>query len=114
MMQVTVEFALKPGMEAEFDKAVALMRECVKACHGFPGEQACRRLDDDGRFITLFRWRDREAIKAWYDDPVHKRVQQLGRDRIFAWYRICVAEIARHVRSLRTCPSGSNPERCWF
>ena len=84
MMQVTIEFAMNPGMEAEFKKAVALMRERIKAYDGFLGEQACRSLDDDGRFITLFRWRDREAIKEWYDDPVHKQVQQLGRDKIFA------------------------------
>ena len=38
MMQVTVEFALNPGMEAEFDKAMALMRERVKAYDGFLGE----------------------------------------------------------------------------
>ena len=54
MMQVTIEFALNPGMEAEFEKAVALMDERVKAYDGFLGEQACRSLDDDGRFITLF------------------------------------------------------------
>lgn len=94
-MQVTVEFALNPGMEAEFEKASALMHERIKAYDGFLGEQPCRSLVDDGRFVTLFRWRDREAIKAWYDDPVHKQIQQLGREKIFAWYRICVAEIER-------------------
>ena len=37
MMQVTVESALNPGMEAEFEKASALMHERIKAYDGFLG-----------------------------------------------------------------------------
>jgi heme-degrading monooxygenase HmoA len=34
-------------------------------------------------------------MKAWREDPEHVEIQQLGREKIFAWYKIRVCELER-------------------
>ncbi len=95
MMVVIVEFELRAGMESEFDAAFKHMQEQVKKYDGFLGEAPCCRIESEKRFVTLFYWRDRESIKAWREDPEHLKTQQLGREKIFAWYKIRVCELER-------------------
>ncbi len=95
MMVVIVEFELRAGAESEFGDALEHVQEQVKKHDGFLGEAPCCRIENDKRFVTLFYWRDRESIKAWREDPEHMKIQQLGRNKIFAWYKIRVCEIER-------------------
>jgi len=34
-------------------------------------------------------------MQTWRNDPEHKRIQQLGKDRILKWYEIKIAEVER-------------------
>ncbi len=95
MMVVIVEFELRPGAESEFETASKHMQEQVKHYDGFLGEAPCRSIENEKTFVTLFYWRDRESIKAWRADPEHVKTQQLGREKIFAWYKIRVCELER-------------------
>ena len=95
VIQVTVEFELNPGVEPAFEAALSEMQERVSGFDGYLGEQPCRSLTEQGTFVSLFYWRDRESMQAWRDDPAHRLIQQRGRDEFFAWYRIRVAEIER-------------------
>ena len=95
MMVVIVEFELRTGMESEFETASQQMQEQVKKYNGFLGEAPCCIIENEKRFVTLFYWRDRESIKAWREDPEHLKTQQLGREKIFAWYKIRVCELER-------------------
>jgi heme-degrading monooxygenase HmoA len=95
MMVVIVEFELRAGAESAFGDALEHMQEQVKKYDGFLGEAPCCRIENDKRFVSLFYWRDRESIKAWREDPEHVKIQQLARNKIFAWYKIRVCEIER-------------------
>ena len=95
MMVVIVEFELRTGMESEFETALQHMREQVKKYDGFLGETPCCSIENEKTIVTLFYWRDRESIKAWRDDPEHVKIQQLGRDKLFAGYKIRVCELER-------------------
>ena len=95
MMVVIVEFELRAGAESQFEIALKHMQEQVKRYDGFLGEAPCCSLDDEKKFVTLFYWRDREAMKAWRENPEHVKTQQLCREKIFAWYKIRVCEIER-------------------
>ena len=86
-------------MESEFEEALAAMQERVKNFPGFLGEEPCQSLTKEGKFVTVFRFRDRESIIAWKNDPEHLKVQRLGKEKVFAWYRIRVAEIEREYGS---------------
>jgi len=95
MMVVIVEFELRAGAESKFESALKHMQEQVKQYDGFLGEAPCCRRDNEHKFVTLFYWRDRESMKAWREDPEHLEIQQLGREKIFAWYKIRVCELER-------------------
>ncbi len=95
MMVVIVEFELRAGMESEFETALKHMREQVKTYDGFLGEEPCCSIENEKRFVSLFYWRNRESIKAWREDPEHLKTQKLGREKIFAWYKIRVCELER-------------------
>ncbi len=95
MMVVIVEFELRTGMESEFETASQHMQEQVKKYDGFLGEDPCCKLDNENTFVTLFYWRDRESMKAWREDRVHVITQNLGREKLFAWYKIRVCELER-------------------
>ncbi len=95
MMLVIVEFELQTGAESEFEADLEHMQEQVKTYDGFLCEVPCCKLENENTFVTLFYWRDRESIKAWREDPEHLKTQQLGREKIFAWYKIRVCELER-------------------
>ncbi len=95
MMVVIVEFELRAGAESKFESALKHMQEQVKKCDGFLGEAPCCSLDNEKKLVSLFYWQDRQSIKTWREDPEHVKIQQLGRDKIFAWYKIRVCEIER-------------------
>ena len=95
MMIVIVEFELQAGAESEFETALQQMQQQVRKYDGFLGEAPCRSLDDEKKIVSLFYWKDRQSIKAWREDPEHVKIQHLGRERIFAWYRVRVCEIER-------------------
>ena len=99
MIQVTVEYAIRPGAEEKFERALSRMQQRVKEFDGYLGEEPYQSIAEDGKFITIFYWRDRETMAKWRQDPEHLKVQQLGRDEIFAWYRIRVAEVEREYSS---------------
>ena len=86
MMVVIVEFEVRAGAESEFESALKHMQEQVKKYDGFLGEAPCCRRDNKNKFVTLFYWRDRESMRAWREDPEHVEIQQLGREKILAWY----------------------------
>ena len=95
MMVVIVEFELRAGAEAEFETALQQMQEQVKQYDGFLGDAPCSSSENENTFVNLFYWRDRESMKAWREDPEHVKIQQLGRDKLFARYKIRVCELER-------------------
>ncbi len=95
MMVVIVEFELRAGAESEFETALQLMQQQVRKYDGFLGETPCFSFDNENKIVTLFYWTDRESIKAWREDPEHVKIQQLGRDKILARYKIRVCELER-------------------
>ncbi len=95
MMVVIIEFELQAGAEVEFETAFQQMQEQVKKYDGFLGEAPCSSIENENIFVTLFYWRDRESMKAWREDSEHVKIQQLGRDKLFARYKIRVCELER-------------------
>ena len=114
MMQVTVEFGIKPGMEKQFEAALERAHAGIEKYDGFLGEEPCSNLFDDGKFVTLFYFRDRASITAWRNDPDHRQLQTLGKNEIFSWYRIRIGEIEREYAYNEAVGSGlpcQSPDR---
>ncbi|MGE5146963.1 MAG: antibiotic biosynthesis monooxygenase family protein [Candidatus Eiseniibacteriota bacterium] len=95
MLVAIIEYALRSGVEAEFQAALAEMLAKVREIDGFLGEEPCRSVTDETRRVTISYWRDAAALEAWRKHPDHQRVMLLGRKKLLAWYRIRVARIER-------------------
>ena len=51
--------------------------------------------DGNGFGITVSYWQTLADARAWKEDPVHLRAQQLGRDRWYQRYAVRVARVDR-------------------
>jgi len=95
MMVVIIEFELRAGAEVAYETALKHMQEQVRQYDGFLGEMPCCSIENEKTFVTLFYWRDRESMQAWREDREHVIIQNLGREKLFAWYKIRVCELER-------------------
>ncbi len=95
MMLVIVEFRLQPDAEEMFERTLEEMHERIRRYDGFLGEEACQAMSDASKFVSLFRFTDRNAVEAWRNDEVHRRAQALAKSEVFSWYQITVAEVER-------------------
>ncbi|HEX9701853.1 MAG TPA: antibiotic biosynthesis monooxygenase [Rhodospirillales bacterium] len=95
MIAVIFEVSLNPARgERYFELAQALRKDLDKA-DGFISIERFQSLVDENKFVSLSFWRDRAAVEAWYQKPLHREAQGEGRAGLFTDYRIRVAEVFR-------------------
>ncbi len=56
---------------------------------------------DPNKFVALGFFSDETAVRRWRTAPEHRRVQMLGRDRLFSHYRLRMADVSRNYDSRR-------------
>lgn len=81
---------LREGVHAAYGEVAAEMSRLVSQMDGFIDQKIF--LSDDGERVTLVRFRDAAAQRAWARHPDHLAAQQRGRDEFYDWYDISVSE----------------------
>lgn len=84
-----------PNDAEGYERAAARMIELATQQPGFLGVESVR--GEDGTGITVSYWADREAIENWGQHAEHLLVQQQGRERWYASYRIRVCRVEQHA-----------------
>ena len=93
---------------AEADDAYATMSEemlqLASQQPGFLGVESVR--DADGAGITVSYWQSREAIAAWGRHGAHLVAQKQGRDVLYDWFNLRIAEVheERHFTQPKKAP----------
>ena len=95
MIAVIFEVLPHPQHRQTYLDAAAALRPALEAIDGFVSIERFQSLSDPGRLLSLSFWRDEAAIAQWRNLEVHRRTQQAGRERIFADYRLRVAQVVR-------------------
>lgn len=95
MLAVIFEVQPHPDLAADYLDAAAALRPHLQAIDGFISIERFQSLSDPTRLLSLSFWRDEAAIARWRNLEVHRRTQQAGRERIFADYRLRVAQVVR-------------------
>ncbi|MSO69689.1 MAG: antibiotic biosynthesis monooxygenase [Alphaproteobacteria bacterium] len=95
MIVVVFEFCPRPGEEARYFDIAKSLTPLVKDFDGFISIERASSVTNEGKFISVSFWRDREAVDKWHDVQKHREAQALGKAEIFDDYRITVAEIIR-------------------
>ncbi|MEE8173399.1 MAG: antibiotic biosynthesis monooxygenase [Alphaproteobacteria bacterium] len=62
---------------------------------GFISIERFESLSQPRNLLSLSLWRDEHAVAQWRNEEKHRQAQAAGRSRIFATYRLRIAEVSR-------------------
>jgi heme-degrading monooxygenase HmoA len=94
---IAVIFEVEPhphGHTPYLDLASALRPE-LEGIDGFLSIERFESLSQPGKLLSLSFWRDEVAVAEWRHRDAHRRAQSVGRHRLFANYRLRVAQVLR-------------------
>ena len=94
---IVVIFEVQPtelGASRYFDLAAEL-RPALEKQDGFISIERFESLVMPGKFVSISYWRDEDAVAAWRGYAGHAAAQILGKNELFADYRIMVAQSLR-------------------
>lgn len=111
MIAVIFEVRLRPGRQAEYLDIAAALQPLLQDIDGFVSIERFQSLGGAGKLLSLSFWRDEAAIREWRNLEAHRGAQTAGRERIFADYRLRIAEVARDYGMTRReqAPADSSP-----
>jgi heme-degrading monooxygenase HmoA len=95
VIAVIFEAVPHPDQRSAYFDAAALLRPQLEKIDGFISIERFESLVSPGKILSLSFWRDEGAVLRWRNLPAHRHVQADGRERIFAGYRLRVAEVLR-------------------
>lgn len=94
-MAVIFEVWPASGRKEDYLELAASLRAEVEQIDGFITVERFESLYEEGKLLSLQFWRDEDAITAWRKHLKHRRAQMLGREGMFADYRLRIAEVVR-------------------
>ncbi|MBH67039.1 MAG: antibiotic biosynthesis monooxygenase [Rhodospirillaceae bacterium] len=71
------------------------LRAELESIDGFISVERFQSLTNPNKLLSLSVWRDETAISVWRNKNSHQLAQKKGRDKLFAAYRIRVANVIR-------------------
>ncbi|SPH18634.1 hypothetical protein DEA8626_02174 [Defluviimonas aquaemixtae] len=95
MIAVIFEVVPAGGKREEYLARAAALRDELEAHDGFISVERFESLTEPGKLLSLSFFRDEAAVTAWRNRPAHRATQKVGREGVFADYRLRVAEVRR-------------------
>lgn len=99
MIAVIFEAKAQPAQQARYLQLAAELKPLLADIDGFIDIERFQSLTSDGKILSLSWWRDEEAIRHWKQNVFHTAAQAEGRESIFAFYHIRVAQVIREYTS---------------
>ena len=95
MIAVIFEAITDEGQKQAYLDAAAKLRPLLAGNDGFISIERFESLTQPGKILSLSFWRDEAALREWRRVESHRGAQALGREGIFADYRLRVASVVR-------------------
>lgn len=95
MIAVIFEVVPNEGQSAAYLELAASLRPALEQIDGFISIERFQSLTEPGKVLSLSFWRDEAAVSHWRNQSAHREVQSLGRNGVFANYRLRVAHVLR-------------------
>jgi heme-degrading monooxygenase HmoA len=95
MIAVIFEVEPQAGRRDAYLDAAARLKPLLEKIDGFVSIERFESLTRPGKLLSLSIWRDEEAVRQWRNLEAHRQTQRLGREAIFADYRLRVAAVLR-------------------
>lgn len=84
-----------PDIYNEYLRESDEVRRQLAGYEGFLGVERFRSTTDPHKFVAIGFFADEAAVTRWRTAPEHRRVQALGRARLFTRYRLRMANVTR-------------------
>jgi heme-degrading monooxygenase HmoA len=95
VIAVLFEVTPKPGARDAYLETAARLRPALDAMGGCLFIDRFRSLQRAATLLSFQIWRDEAALVRWRVDSQHHKAQTLGRTRLFADYRLRIAQVIR-------------------
>lgn len=95
MIAVLFELRPQPDARQAYLDIAAGLRPLLEQVDGFVSIERFQSLADPDRVLSLSFWRDEAAVHQWRNLEAHRMAQEAGRNRLFADYRLTVAQVVR-------------------
>jgi len=95
MIAVMFEVCPAKGQSDRYFEIASTLKSELEKVDGFISVERFQSLVDEGKYLSLSFWRDKEAVETWFRHEGHHDAQTEGRSRIFKDYRIRVADVFR-------------------
>lgn len=94
---IAVIFELEPsaGQAQRYFEWAEALKASLMGLDGFISIERFESMGQPGRYLSLSFWRDEAAVRQWRNTQAHRVAQRDGRSRVFASYRLRVAEVVR-------------------
>lgn len=99
MIAVLFEAQAAPAHQARYLQLAAELKPLLADIDGFIDIERFQSLTTDGKILSLSWWRDEESVRRWKQNVFHQAAQREGREAIFTYYRIRVAQVVREYAS---------------
>ncbi|EOG8018388.1 antibiotic biosynthesis monooxygenase [Enterobacter ludwigii] len=99
MIAVLFEAQAAPAHQARYLQLAAELKPLLADIDGFIDIERFQSLTTDGKILSLSWWRDEEAVRRWKQNVFHQAAQREGREAVFTYYRIRVAQVVREYAS---------------
>ncbi len=110
MIAVIFELWPRPGAQQRYFDTAAALVDSLKQVDGFISVERFESVSEPGKFLSLSFWRDEASVKQWRTQAMHRNAQKLGRDAVFANYRLRVSQVIRDygMQERSEAPDDSN------
>lgn len=95
MIAVIFEVWPAEGQKDTYLDIAANLRPLLDEIDGFISIERFESISEPGKMLSLSFWRDEEAVEEWRKLERHRGAQAVGRDHVFADYRLRVAGVIR-------------------
>jgi heme-degrading monooxygenase HmoA len=95
MIAIIFEVWPKPNHKQEYLDIAASLRPLLETIDGFISVERFESITEPGKMLSLSFFRDETAVQAWRNLAAHRVAQAKGRAKVFANYRLRVAEVMR-------------------
>ncbi len=95
MIVVVFEVTMKPGKSPRYFDLAGALRPQLDDVDGFISVERFESLVTPGKYVSISFWRDEAAVRAWRANGDHQVAHAIGKNDLFADFRITVAETIR-------------------
>lgn len=95
MILVLFEVYIKEEYWNSYLEIAASLREDYMKNEGFISSERFSSINEEGKLLSLSKWRDEESLEVWRNNLKHRGAQRMGRDKYFESYRITVVSPIR-------------------